>query len=62
MLELSRHLKITEEVCGELNLTNHFDEKDLEAIGETVWEGYEADEQSRTKWLNRTQAGMDLAI
>ena len=62
MLELNSHVKLSEEVCGELDLTHHFDDADLQTIGEQVWQGYEADEQSREAWLRRSQAAMDLAM
>ena len=62
MITLSRHLPITEEVCGELDLTHHFSDEDLESIGSVVREGYESDERSREAWLRRTQAAMDLAL
>lgn len=62
MLNLERHLSLSEDLCGELNLTEHFSDQDLETIGEEVFRGYEADEQSRSRWLKRTQAAMDLAM
>jgi chaperonin GroES len=62
MLELERPIKLTEEVCNDLDLTHRFSEKDLQSIGEEVWAGYQADEQSRGRWLRRTQAAMDLAM
>ncbi len=62
MLELNSHLTLSEKVCGELDLTHHFDDADLQTIGETVYEGYEADERSRAPWLRRSQVAMDLAM
>lgn len=62
MLLLESHLRRTANTCFEANLTSHFSEKDLGAIGDYCYEGYERDQQSREAWLRRTHAGMELAM
>lgn len=62
MLKLEKHLKITDELCKAPNLTQYFSEVDLSRIGAFVYEGYVADERSRTVWRKMNAAGMDLAM
>lgn len=62
MLRLEKRLSKSPNRCYEPNLTKHFGEVDLAAIGQHCWDGYMKDEQSREDWLRRNQAGMELAM
>lgn len=62
MLELDGRLKLDREAIQAPNLTDRFEPDDLKKIGLYVWEGYDRDEQSRFKWKQRNEAGMDLAM
>lgn len=62
MLNLSRHIKLSSEAVAAPNLCSGFDDKDLDTIGDLVWEGHEQDNASRTNWSRRTNAAMDLAM
>jgi chaperonin GroES len=62
MLVLETPLKITDEIALAPNLTQHFGEVDLQRISNCVWEGFQADKDSRTEWERRTAIGMDLAM
>lgn len=62
MLDLQTKIVLTEAVTKASNLCNRFSVEDLRAIGEHVSAGYEADEQSRSRWVHRMEAAMDLAM
>ena len=62
MLTLHQFIKLDDEAVKSPNLCSRFQADDLARIGEYVWEGYDADNRSRTKWVRRTQAAMDLAM
>ena len=62
MLNLRTKITLTDAVTKSPNLCDRFDEEDLCAIGEHVSCGFEADEQSRDRWLRRMEAAMDLAM
>lgn len=62
MLTLDSKLKLDADAIASPNLCNRFSDEDLQKIGNHVWEGYDRDKRSRTKWENRTQAAMDLAM
>ena len=62
MLKLEKNIKLTKEVIQSANLTSHFEEADLQRIGNFVVDGYKADKQSRYKWERRMEAAMDLAL
>ena len=62
MLHLETKLKVDREVMLASNLASRFSQGDLDKIGDWVWDGYNMDEQSRGRWLRRTQAAMDLAL
>ena len=61
-LDLSSHLRLNAEVAAAPNLTSRFSEDDLAKIGEAVWRGYDQDEASRSRWLQRNRAAMELAL
>ena len=62
MMEFTNSLKIDKKTIDSPNLADRFDEDELKALGNHVWEGYSRDKQSRMKWEKRTQAAMDLAM
>lgn len=62
MLTLERNIILNDEAIASPNLCDRFEEADLKAIGSHVWEGYDRDRRSRSKWEKRTQAAMDLAM
>src|SRR5262245_44672801 len=61
-LKLSKHIVLDDSVMNAANLTNRFTDDDLNAIGELVYEGYQADETSRMQWMRRNEAGMNFAL
>lgn len=62
MLNLDHHITLDEDTISSPNLVDRFEEGDLTKIGESVWDSYKADLQSREPWLRRTSAAMDLAM
>lgn len=62
MLNIKHKLRIDDNICSDPNLATRFDQEDLAAIGEWVFNGYQLDEQSREPWLRRTENAMDLAM
>lgn len=63
MLRLNSHIgSLDRETIEAENLTDRFEREDLDKIGTWVFEGYEADRQSRAKWEKRTEAALDLAM
>jgi chaperonin GroES len=61
-LRLSKHITLDAEVAKAKNLCGRFDAADLKAIGELVWDGFNRDKMSRSKWEKRMNAAMDLAL
>lgn len=59
---LKARLVINEELMNAPNLTDRFDDEDLKTIGGVVYDGYQKDENSRTAWARRNEAGMDFAL
>jgi chaperonin GroES len=62
MLNLEEHISLTPAAISSPNLCDRFSEVDLNRIGEFCAAGYDEDEQSRQNWLDRNEAGMDLAL
>lgn len=62
MLNLQTKLKLDKAAIQSPNLADRFSEADLAALGEWVFEGFEQDKKSRSKWEKRNEAGMDLAL
>lgn len=62
MLNLDRHITLTQKVASAANLTSAFDDDDLAKIGNHVKEGYLRDLDSRSVWFRRTRAAMELAM
>lgn len=59
---MKKKLSTTKDSVLEPNLTNQLDKDDLTIIGGIVYEGYERDNASRSAWLSRNEAGMNLAL
>lgn len=62
MLNLSSKLTLSPETIKSPNLCSHFDEADLQRLGQWVFEGYSRDLESRRQWYKRNEAGMNLAL
>ncbi len=62
MLTLQSPIKLVRGLEREANIASRFDERDLDAIGAEVWNGYERDEISRGPWLEKTDAALRLAM
>ncbi len=62
MLKLNSTLVLNRAAIESPNLCEHFDDQDLERLGAYCFTGYDNDEYSRSRWLERNEAGMDLAL
>lgn len=62
MLVLKEHITLSKALVASPNICDSFLPDDLAAIGRYCIAGYEADRQSRTTWMMRNEAGMDLAL
>jgi hypothetical protein len=62
MLQLSTKLVINKDLIQSPNLCDRFSRDDLLVIGKLTYEGYQADDQSRSPWKRRMSAAMDLAM
>lgn len=62
MLKLNKPITLDKAAISSPNLCERFDAEDLKRIGEECHGGYERDKQSRTTWMKRNEAGMDLAL
>ena len=62
MLTLDSYLTLDEAAVKAPNLCSRFSDDDLKRIGSECWQGYDADQQSRSVWLKRNEAGMNLAL
>ncbi len=62
MLRLDDHLTLNKDTILAPNLTDRFGEHDLQAIGSWVFDGYQADKQSRARWEKRMENALDLAM
>lgn len=62
MMDLETKLPVDKATMTSANLAGKFSDQDLAKIGDWVWDGYNQDEQSRGRWMRRTQAAMDLAL
>jgi chaperonin GroES len=60
--DLNTRLSVNRDLIEAPNLVDRFDEQDLSCIGDAVYNGYAADQGSRSAWLRRNSAGMDLAM
>jgi len=62
MLQLESKLVLNDATVRAPNLCEHFTDADLTRIGIHCSEGFKLDEQSREHWLERNEAGMNLAL
>lgn len=62
MLNLDSKLVLTREAIQSPNLCDRFAPDDLSRIGVECSAGYDRDERSRQHWLERNEAGMNLAL
>ena len=62
MIEFEKTIPINEATLKAPNLVDKLSDRDLDALGNLVWEGYNTDKFSRNKWERRTQTAMDLAM
>jgi len=62
MTPLSTKLTLDAEAIASPNLVDRFTDADLVSLGSTIYEGYNTDKYSRSKWETRTAAAMDLAM
>ncbi len=62
MLNLDTKLTLDAETIKSPNLTTRFSAADLSRIGAWVYQGYQQDKASRSRWERRNEAGMDLAL
>lgn len=62
MLRISEHITLDRAAIQAANLCDRFSSEDLKLIGEWVHSNYERDLDSRSDWLRRTEAAMDLAM
>lgn len=62
MLTLDHYITLNEAAIKSPNLCDRFGEDDLKRIGMAVVDGYKRDKDSRRKWEERNEAGMDLAL
>lgn len=61
-MELEKHIRIDDEAAKSPNLCSRFADIDLKRIGAAVVEGYLLDIESRRPWMDRSEAGMNLAM
>ena len=61
MLELDRKLKL-DKILASTNVAENLKDKDLETIGNYVWEGYDVDKTSRKEWESNVDEWVKLAL
>ena len=61
-LEISKPIKLTEEVVNSGNICDMFEEDDLKRIGEWCYSSYARDLASRKPWYRRTRGALELAM
>lgn len=62
MLLLDTKIKLDKEYIESSNVCDWFSMADLQRIGRYVYDGYQRDDQSRSVWVKRNIAGMNLAL
>src|SRR5687768_4846411 len=60
--KIETRIIIDAETMNSPNLCKRFSAQDLTTIGNLVFEGYTADQHSRSAWIRRNEAGMDFAL
>jgi len=62
VLTLTKHIKLDKEALTSPNLADRFEPEDLKRVGLWAQDGYRRDLGTRTKWAQRMNAAMDLAM
>ena len=62
MLKIETEFKLDRKAIVAPNLCDRFSSADLVQIGSECHQGYTSDDASRSVWLKRNEAGMDLAL
>jgi len=62
MLTITSKIKLDKSAVQAKNFTDFFTQDELDRIGVYCWDGWKADCRSRDHWLQRNEAGMDLAM
>ena len=62
VLKLDKSLKLNRDFIQSPDLTDRLSKEDLSKVSSRVWEGYQRDLMSRSRWERRMEAGMDLAM
>ena len=62
MIQFDATIPINRDSILSPNLADRLSDADRRRVSDLVWGGYDRDEQSRTRWRERTQAAMDLAM
>ena len=62
MLKLDGKITLDAKAIQAKNLTDRFSSNDLTTLGEWCYDGYKRDKASRSRWEQRTEAAMDLAL
>src|SRR5690606_13765175 len=62
MLTLTEHIKLNEDAIKSANLCDRFSEENLTAIGLWCLDCYNRDLHSRQRWMERSEAALELAM
>lgn len=62
MFKMSNTLVLSQETIQSPNLCDQFSDQDLDRLGVWAYDNYKRDLESRSAWLRRNEAGMDLAM
>lgn len=62
MLNIETRITINDEVIRSPNLCGLFSDRDLDSIGNWVFENFDRDKRSRFDWENRCKAALNLAM
>ncbi len=61
-MRLTNPIRLTDDLAYDPNIAEKLGEEDLALIAGEVFDGYEKDQQSRSTWLSRSRAAMELAM
>lgn len=62
LLQLDKRIVYNKDVIEAPNICDRFSKEDRQKIGNAVYLGYQQDQSSRAKWMQRMEAAMDLAM
>jgi chaperonin GroES len=62
ILNLGARLTLDDDFANAPNLLDRLNQEQITCIAGAVWNGYNRDNQSRTPWMRRNAAGLDLAM